>query len=213
MTEFPTVTILYTANIRGDLNLLPRLFTLIQDHKQGLEGPAFLLDIGDTCAPDAWICRATQGRAPFLVLDSMGYDAAIIGGREQIPIPPLALRQLVNEMIMPVIIWDRARSLTKRGVAVTVAPGNAGSSDSESTIRVDRTTDRQPVPGDTAVILGDVPAGHLARVELHWPSWTVREASIRALPPDTPIDPTIAAVVELIEAEARHYTQGQERNR
>lgn len=213
MTEFSSVTVLYTANIRGDLSLLPRLFTLIQEHRQAQDSPVFLLDVGDTCTPDAWVCRATQGRAPFLVLDSMGYDAAVIGGREQIPIPPPALRQLVGDMIMPVIIWDRAKSLTKRGVTLFVAPGSAEPTGLEPVIRIDRTTDALPQPGDPSPVLGDVPHAHLARVDMHWPAWAVKTASIWALPPQTPIDPTIAAVVELVEAEARHIMQGQEGNR
>ena len=97
MAEFEHVTLLYTANLQGELTLLPRLFTLIQQERRAATGPTLLLDLGDSCALSAWVCQATHGRAPFLVLDSMGYDAALIGGPERVPIPPSALRRLVAE--------------------------------------------------------------------------------------------------------------------
>ncbi|MEW6578797.1 MAG: hypothetical protein AB1435_06335, partial [Chloroflexota bacterium] len=89
-----TVTFLATAHLSGELRLLPRLFTLIHRERRSAQGPVVLLDLGDTCAVEAWVCRATLGRAPFLVLDSMGYDGAVIGGPEQVPIPPSSLRLL-----------------------------------------------------------------------------------------------------------------------
>ena len=77
------MTLLYTAHLAGEIALLPRLFTLIGQERRAAAGPVILLDMGDTCAVESWVCRATQGRAPFLVLDSMGYDAALIGLEQQ----------------------------------------------------------------------------------------------------------------------------------
>ncbi|MCD4685391.1 MAG: hypothetical protein K8S97_05605 [Anaerolineae bacterium] len=213
MTEISSITVLYTANLRGALHLLPQLSTLIQGVRRVAEGPVFLLDLGDTCAKDAWVCQATQGRAPFLVLDSMGYDAAVIGGNEQVPIPPSALRQLVqhNDMVMPVIIWQRPKTLTKRGVQFTVLPGivaaNATSSNEAPALRIDRGAATLPDVGSSHPVLGDVPQGHLAGIDIAWPAWTVQHAKLLALEATIPIDPSIAAVVELVESEARQQAQ------
>lgn len=209
MTGFPAVTLLYTANLRGDLHLLPRLFTLIQTQKQTANGPVFLLDVGDTCALDSWVCQATQGRAPFLVLDSMGYDAAIIGGPEQVPIPPSSLRRLAADMIMPVVIWDRSKTVQKKGVSFTLAPGNATVAENGPVLGADRSSETLPEPGETVPVLGDVAPGCVARIELSWPEWRVIAAEVVSLDDTTPADPTVTAVVELVEAEARLYTHGQ----
>jgi hypothetical protein len=201
------VTLLYTAHLAGEIALLPRLFTLIGQERRAAAGPVILLDLGDTCAVEAWICRATQGRAPFLVLDSMGYDGAVIGGPEAVPIPPSSLRQLLGKLIMPVIVWNRTRSITKRGVTVTLAPGSDSHPDQGPVIRIDRAAPALPEIGVPGLTLGDVAQGQIARVDMAWPAWTVQSARVTNVEPDTPVDPTVAAVVELVENEARLYAQ------
>jgi len=205
MTE-PTVTVLCTANLRGDLALLPRLHTLIQAQRRTSAGPVFLLDLGDTCAAEAWVCRATRGRAPFLVLDAMGYDAAIIGGPEAAPIPPAALRPLLDRIGLRLVVWNRAVTLRKREISLTVAPGQA-ESPAAPTLFVDRSTSALPAVGARRVTLGDAPRSVLARVDLTWPDWIVQSAVHLPLEPATPADPVIAAVVELVEQEARLYAE------
>lgn len=207
MTDIATVTLLYTANLAGDLRLLPRLFTLIQRERRAAEGPVFLLDLGDTCALESWICRATQGRAPLIVLDAMGYDIALVGGPEQVSIPVDSLRRLLDTVIMPVMPWGRATSLTRRGIQVGVASGEAALPPDYPGIRVDRVSDALPPRGQPGVTLGDVPGGCLARVTMGWPEWTAHESDLLILPPDLPADPTIGAVVDFVESEARFYVQ------
>ncbi len=204
--EPETVTFLATAHLCGELALLPRLFSLIHQERSAGRGPVVLLDLGDTCTVEAWVCRATLGRAPFLVLDSMGYDGAVIGGPEQAPIPPSSLRLLAGQLLMPLIIWGRPRPLTKGGVAFTVAAGNAVAPPEPPVLVIDRSAKMLPSPGSGPPVLGDVAQGCLLRVDVAWPAWTVREA--RLLPvEDTPPDPTIAAVVALVEEEARQFAQ------
>ncbi len=210
LAEFSTVTLLYTANIKGNLHLLPRLFTLIQQQHRAAKGPVFLFDVGDTCARESWVCQATHGRAPFLVLDSMGYDGAIIGGGEEVPIPPSALRQLAGDMLMKAIIWDRAKPVTRHGITLTVAPGRAEvPDDAGPVIRVDRTSSALPTPGDSPPVLRDVTQGAIVAITMTWPAWTVAAAQVFTISERTPVDPTIAAVVELVESEARHTLHGQ----
>jgi hypothetical protein len=71
------LTVFYTHGLRGDLERLPRLYSamhaLRRDH-----APSLLVDLGDSCAPDVWHCRVTEGRSVLVALDGMGYDAANI---------------------------------------------------------------------------------------------------------------------------------------
>ena len=204
LTDLSTITLLYTANLRGELALLPRLFTLIQLERRVSGGLVLLLDLGDTCSQESWVCRATQGRAPFLVLDGMGYDAVLIGGREKAPIPPTSLRKLAGSLVMAVVVWNRARPLIRQGITLTIAPGAAPLQDDRPVIRIDRSTDALPKIHDPGVTLGDVAHGVLARVDLAWPEWTVQSARTRAVLPEVPSDRTVAALVEFVESEARH---------
>ncbi len=203
MADVSTVTLLYTAHLHGSLELLPPLFTLIQQARRTASGPVFLLDLGDTCAAEAWICRATYGRAPFLVLDGMGYDAAVIGGPERVPIPPPSLRRLAGQMIMPLLIWNRSLRLARRGISITVAAGEASLPDGGPGLRIDRAPDRVAVGGASGIILGDVPQNHLARVDLNYPAWTVASVQLLPVTPAIPPDPTVAALVEFVQGEAR----------
>lgn len=188
--------------------LLPRLFTLIQQERRSASGPVLLLDLGDTGSVESAVCRATYGRAPFLVLDGMGYDAALIGGPERVPIPLHALRQLVGQIVMPLVVWDRAVPLVKRGITVTVAAGHAPLMDGKpGGIQVDRSTDRLPISGDPGVTLGDVSQGTLARVDVSWPEWLPQTALLLSVTPDILPDPTIAALVEFVEGEALSYAK------
>jgi hypothetical protein len=209
LAEVSTVTLLYTAHLHGNLGLLPPLFTLIQQERRTAQGPVFLLDLGDTCSAEAWICRATYGRAPFLVLDGMGYDAAVIGGPERVPIPPPSLRRLVGQMVMPLLIWNRMLRLTRRGIALGVAAGDAPLPDGEPGIRIDRAAHQLAVAGESGVILGDVPQGHLARVVMDYPVWTLASVQLLPVAPDTPPDPTVVALVEFVEGEARAINDQQ----
>jgi 2',3'-cyclic-nucleotide 2'-phosphodiesterase (5'-nucleotidase family) len=204
LTDPSTITLLYTANLRGELALLPRLFTLIQHERRASAGLVLLLDLGDTCSLESWACRATQGRAPFLVLDGMGYDVVLIGGPEKVPIPPSALRKLAGNLVMDVVVWNRARSLTRRRITVTIAPGAAPLTHDGPVIRIDRSTDALPEIDDPGVTLGDVAHGVLSRVDLAWPEWTVQSAHTLAVSPEVPPDPTVAALVDFVESEARH---------
>jgi hypothetical protein len=74
---------------------------------------------------------------------------------------------------------------------------------------VNRATGALPAAGSPLVTLGDVPQGVLARVDMAWPEWTVSAAQFITSSPSVPPDPTIGAVVALVENEARLYAQQQ----
>ena len=75
-----TLTILYTQNINGNLQILPSLYTFLQSLKQDYDPQALTLDIGNACSNDVWHCDVTDGRSAVIVLDAMGYHAVNVTG-------------------------------------------------------------------------------------------------------------------------------------
>ena len=75
-----SLTLFYTANIAGDLALLPRLFTFLLQLRTDARRPTLLLDLGGSCADEVWHCRVTGGRSTLIALDAMGYHAANVAG-------------------------------------------------------------------------------------------------------------------------------------
>jgi len=203
------LTLLYTAHLADHLAALPRLFTLIQSERRAAPGPVFMLDLGDSCSPQSWICRATQGRAGLMILDGMGYDAAVIGGRERVPIPAASLQRLRDRLVMPLVEWHTMRELSKGDVRLAIVTGDAAVPPGIHGIRVDRSKTGLSQGGDGELVVGDVPGGALGRAIVAWPAWTVRSADVLDLPDETPPDPTIAAIMELVEHEARLFAQQQ----
>lgn len=77
MTE-QRLTLLYTANLLGRLDRLPRLFSLMRQVRTATDHPTLLLDLGNSCRMEQALCAATEGRAALLIFDAMGYDGACL---------------------------------------------------------------------------------------------------------------------------------------
>lgn len=208
MSESQTVTVFTTANLRGAVELLPRLASLILRERRAVTGVTLLLDLGDTCSAESWVCRATQGRAPFLLLDAIGYDAAFIGG-EALTIPPDAFRRLRDRIVMPLFLWHRASELTRRGLRFSFAAGSAALPPDAPGFRVSRDTPDLAAAERGTILLGNVPAGHVGRIEVRWPQCDLVSARAIALDEAEPPEPTIAAVLDLVIEEARSFAQQQ----
>lgn len=71
----PTLTVLYTHELRGEIHALPRLATLIQ-HARAQAERVVCVDLGGACDPSAWHCDVTGGRSMLAALDGCGYAAA-----------------------------------------------------------------------------------------------------------------------------------------
>ncbi len=94
------LTVLTTARLRGALDGLPRLFSLIRRVRAGVSGPTLLLDLGESCHPAVVECAATAGRATLFVLDAMGYDLACLTAAECARLPAEAARKLLERVTM-----------------------------------------------------------------------------------------------------------------
>jgi len=208
VSDSQTVTVFTTANLRGAIDVLPRLASLILRERRAAQGVTLLLDLGDTCSAESWVCRVTQGRAPFLLLDAIGYDAAFIGG-EALTIPPDAFRRLRDRIVMPLLLWHRPSELARRGVQFSFAAGRASLPPGAPGFRVTRDGSDLATAEGSTILLGDVPAKHLGRVEVRWPEGALVSAQAIPLDDAEPPEPTVAAVLDLVIEEARSFAQQQ----
>jgi hypothetical protein len=111
---------------------------------------------------------------------------------------------------MRVVEWGTTTHVTRRGITLHVATGSSELPPGEPGFRVDRSSFRLPSASDPVLTLGDVPFGRLARVDVAWPGWKVQAARVIDLPETIPPDPTIVALMDFVEREARNYVQGGE---
>jgi hypothetical protein len=212
------VSLLYTAALEGRLAFLPRLFTRIRQERASAAGITLLADLGRSCAPGAWICGATGGRAMLVAMDAMGYDVFHIGPQDMLYTQPAVVEQL-------------------RGVIQTQLAAGPWTGTVRRAGKVFVFANRLNVPGPAdltiALRLGDQPVAEAAwdgtrRTLLLDAGWTASEPLLGRLdmalllespyieitsqaqlsfPPDLPPDPTIKGVIEFVESEAHHAEQ------
>ncbi len=195
-----SLTLLYTANIAGDLALLPRLYTFLQRLHPPERRHALLLDLGGSCADAVWHCRETGGRSTLIALDGMGYHAANVAG---------ALEREKRDSLAGIVTmglvaegrdWLYHRPpVTDAGIRVALRPRD----DSARAQIVLAPAESTRVEGN-AVYLTAVGAGQVGEAVLELRGAPcLLSAQIHVMPPDTPPNPSIAGTVEFVEAEAR----------
>jgi len=199
MDEPLSLSLLYTANIAGDLALLPRLFTFLQRLKSEARPPVLLFDLGGSCADDVWHCRETAGRSALIALDGMGYHAANVAGA----LDPENRDRLAQQVTMGLVDAERdwlcPAPLADWGIRATLRPRrhSAGLQIALSPAESAR------IKGN-ALFLQAVGLGQVGAAAVEFcAAPALISARIHTLPPDTPPNPSIAGTVEFIEAEAR----------
>ena len=209
------LSILYTYNLRGDLDRLPRLYTFLRQLRAqaqrfeddddvavcAVQPPArrvLLVDAGNSCAADVWHCAVTGGRSTLMVLDAMGYDAVHVSGA----LVPGARERLAD--VVQLALVDADGGLALPDLRITAAPTpDASGLQFVLQPRADAKLD-----------------GHLlypARLEagevgiLHLTAGTPRLSAHHRfrLPGATAPDPTIAGTVEFVLSEARYLQKRQ----
>jgi hypothetical protein len=205
------LTILYTHNLRGDLDVLPRLYNFLRQLKAHYAseevvqvcaldpaeapGRTLLLDLGENCAPDVWHCQVSDGRSTLVVLDGMGYDAARVEDAAG------KAAKMGAGIRMALVDGETPREI--EDVLITV---NDYEGDNHSLKIVLTPDEATRLEGKTLFLAGlsgsqQIGAAQLIRLI---GGWTLTAHEIHDLPRRTLPDPTIAAAVEFVVSEAKY---------
>jgi hypothetical protein len=201
-----SLNILYTANIRGDLAILPRLYNFMQLLKPAERQGTLFLDLGDSCADDVWHCGVTGGRSTLIVLDGMGYHAARVdlADEERAKIEDVVTMGLVDDKHdwhyhIPPVIDD--------SICITNSPQKNDSLRLQIHLKA---TQKTAIQGKM-LTLQTVEAGQvgMVTVDLSLAAPRLIHTEIRQIPSNIHPNPTIVASVDFVESEARFFQNKQ----
>lgn len=195
------ITLHYTANIQGDLDMLPRLHTFLRQLR-GDTPQRILLDMGDTCAPDVWHCQATGGRSVLIALDGMGYAAANTEG-----LTPGNRAKLESHVSMALV--DAIRPHVQDDLLFALKP-----TEGDGHLCICLTPAHQTQLEGRLLTLAPVDTGHVGESVIEGIDGDYRliSAATYALPANTPPDATIAGVIDFIVSEARFFQRKQDQD-
>lgn len=196
------LSLLYTANLRGDLTLLPRLFTFMQRLIALAGSGSLILDLGMACDNAVPHCWQTGGRSMLIALDGLGYHAANIDGAIDARSRMLLDRQVTMALVDSAHDWrPRLPQLVDDGILLTIRP-------SEKCARLQiclRPAERTRIDGNV-LYLRDVRAGQVGAASLDLSRGPrLIDSAVHELPPDTPPNPGITSAIEFVESEARLF--------
>jgi hypothetical protein len=181
--------ILVTANSQGDTAYFPRLYTAIRELKGLLGGKAWLVDSGGAWSEDNRLCQITENRAPYLILDAMGYDLVFADG-----LSPANLERLQSQMLSKIVPEDY--------------PARLFIQDREFLVMPDRNLSAASIQGNY-LKLPLPPQKTIYRLRLDVTNAVILETMLYPVQDDRLPDATITGAVEFVESEARYYQKKQ----
>jgi hypothetical protein len=164
--------------------------------------PVLLIDLGGVWASDAYICQVTENRAPYLILDAMGYHVARADGLDVGGI--LGLRESVQVTLMDDSVVYRWHS---HGITINVGPKGETPAITWPLVNTLSPTNVVAESANGRLMLY-APDGYLGKVEAQWPSMTIERAERIPFDRSRP-DPSIIEMVKFVEYEARAYERRQ----
>ncbi|MEQ8675500.1 MAG: hypothetical protein RLP44_32705 [Aggregatilineales bacterium] len=182
---YSRLTILYTQNLRGDLDRLPRIYNVLRSLKG--EGRTLLVDLGGSCDPAVWHCEVTEGRSVLIALDGMGFHAANISG----------------------VLSDESREKLTEQVSLALLAENTPFVDDSSGITINLSAQQKTTFVDGILNLQTIESAQIGEVILSGDPLSLHSATVHDVPSTTPKDPTIAGVVDFILGEARFFQKRQ----
>jgi hypothetical protein len=214
----PCLMLVYSANLRGRLDALPRLFSRARDVRTGLAGWLTWVDLGGACAPEAWECAATQGRAGLMSLEAAGCAAAWLTAADGAGLDADTLARLRARASLALAgpvegLADRA---AWRAGPWTICLGWSADADLSIGVLDAEQTPRWE-PGTRTVWLAPPPdmmgQPALGRARIAWEEGDGRPRTVEILPAlgcdGARPDATVAAAIEFVREEARHYQQAR----
>lgn len=196
------LSIFYTYGIRGDLDLLPRLYTYIKELRGRGEtrvAPTddgfLLLDLGNSCSPDVWHCAVTGGRSTLIVMDAMGYHAARVALKAE-------AREKLRDNLMGLALVDGDHPWQDGDVLVTSDSGRGGSQTLPYSLHIVLAPASETRLDGHTLSLRGVKAGQVGMALVNEQS-LLSDHAVYDLPLDALPDPTITATVDFVLNEAR----------
>lgn len=180
------VHVFVTAHSHCDLAYLPRLYTYLKHLKKTLDGPIVVIDSGVAWSNGEWLSVVTEHRAPYILLDAMGYTAAFCEG-----LSPDNIEKLHPQLQLQLLAPSQATVISlSTGETITVAqhPQNNQIEAQGQTLYIPLTPHRT------------IGYAHIALAPL-----TVLETQLYQVPATTLPDSTIAGTIEFVQDEARYY--------
>jgi hypothetical protein len=197
------LTLLYTHDLRGDLDLLPRLHTQLRRlwDVEKISRRVLAVDLGDSCDPAVWPCAITEGRSTLLALDAMGFAAANVEG----VLSAASRGKLAQQAAIALV--DADHPARWEDITFVTRPDLTPSVNSLA-LTILLTPAERCALADRVLRLTALPprAVGLARVDFApgaEPVLTACEQHLIAT--STLPDATIAGVIDFIRDEARHY--------
>ncbi len=195
-----SLSLLYTANLAGELAILPRLHSFLQRLQNQATGRTLLLDLGGSCSDASWHCRATGNRSMLIALDGMGYHAA---NCERL-LDAEARDKLAEQVSLKLVDarnpcrWEVAPGIE---IAFVARPD-----DSAEGLNILLEGGESNVLEGDRLRLGAVRSGQVGQIIIEFgDAPRLVSATAHELPEGSPPNPSIAGMVEFVEAEARHY--------
>ncbi len=216
------LTILYTHGLRGDLDVLPRLYNFLRqlkahyreevvqvcaDDPAAAAGRVLLLDLGESCAPEVWHCEISGGRSTLVLLDGMGYDAAAVSDAA-------GKRDRMGEGVRLALV-DEATPFVSEEVVISTDTGKGGLLTNAYSLQIVLTpAEETRLDGERLALarLDSAQRVGVAQLAQIVGRWTLTAHEIHELPRRILPDPTIAASVEFVVSEAR-YAQKRHQSR
>lgn len=203
-SKFPSLVVLFTANLRANFELMPHVSTMIQRMRSALLAenphPILLLDLGGAWDAASWECQVTENRAPYLVLDAMGYAAVYADGLRDEDI-----RGMQETVELRLMDNTRPASWKWRDMLVNLGP-NAPLPCVTWAID-DSAADGAIATGIEGCLMLYPQLGALGFVEAAWPSLKIVQAKTIPFSWDIRPDPSIVACVEFVQREAKAYAE------
>ncbi len=206
-TEFTQLNILITANLRGDFDAFPYLATTLRaarvQSSSEAPRPTLVLDLGQAWSGENWLCQATENRAPYLILDAMGYTVVRADGLDVGGI--LGLRSSVQVTLLDDSIAHKWR---KDNIELNIGrpaqtPAIRWALPHEKPASVEKWYDET----EGALLLYP-PTDYVGKLVVDYPSLNVIESEKLPIRANRP-DPSILEMVKFVEQEARAYQARQ----
>jgi hypothetical protein len=214
-----TVSIFYTACLRGQLTLLPKLYQYIAEQRN-VPHPTMLIDLGQSCMAGAWICQATGGRGMLVAMDAMGYDAFHIGPLDTLYHYPELVLKIQQVVATPFAAGPWRAHIQRLGNNALLVNGrNLPQTVAEQHITTDlivglglveptQESFKVWVEGDKRLahmLVGANPNGfRVGRLDIQYDAQDISaQHTVLTMPPDIPPHPSMIGVLEFVESEAR----------